>query len=89
MRGRPRKNDVSVQHHGNVIEMYESGKGLVEIANKFNVTTYIIKGILNLNGVETRKPGKRKLATRMSPITDANRYETDTQGSLTSPLGAE
>lgn len=86
MIGRPRKNIVPYNKYEEVVFDYvERQTPLLTIAKRFDVTTYQIREILYHANVPLRARGApKKLATRMVPITEENKDETDT---LNTPLG--
>lgn len=60
-RGRPRKGSIPLEQEEDVVAFYAVlKKSLPEIAEKYGVTTYVVKQLLNKYGVPARPRGRIK-----------------------------
>ena len=58
----------NVKQHTNIIKEFKSGKKLVEIASKFNITKQRVNQILKINGLEPRKIKQDELNNRVKTL---------------------
>lgn len=77
MRGRPRKNSIPFDKYDDVVNYYTVlNKSIQEIADVFNVTTYIVRGVLFDKGVQIKPRGRFKDNVKMvlvtAPLGDKN-----------------
>jgi hypothetical protein len=58
MRGRKKKGEIFSKDHGTIIEKYEAGKGIKNLANEYKVSIREITSFLKLNQVPIRAKGR-------------------------------
>ncbi len=58
MRGRKRRNDIDSSEFDNVVSLYKNKISLKQIAFDYDVTTYVVRGVLVGMGVEIGPRGR-------------------------------
>ena len=68
MRGRKRKNDIPSREFENVVSLYKNKISLKQIAFDYDVTAYVVRGLLVDMGVKIARRGRRKVKPRIGEI---------------------
>lgn len=61
MRGRKRRNDIPSSEFENVVSLYKNKISLKQIAFDYDVTAYVVRGLLVDMGVKIARRGRRKV----------------------------
>lgn len=96
MRGRPKKNAIPLEAHEAVVSAYIKGISIVDLAEAFKVTTYVVKQVLQVNGIGIRPRGRMRTGyeydfATTNPVHGGKLTETQLEvyDPLTSPIGDE
>ncbi len=61
MRGRKRRNDIPSSEAENVVSLYKNKISLKQIAFDYDVTAYVVRGLLVDMGVKIARRGRRRI----------------------------